>query len=178
MSGSIHIRHLGGTSWDPLQYQKFADHRLRPALELLDRVTLTAPPLIYDLGCGSGEVTRLLAKRWPEARIVGLDSSKEMLATAASEPGNIPWVEADIRHWQPEAAPDLIYSNATLQWLEGHQELFPRLLGFLNPGGCLAVQMPLSWALPSHRLMRETLADGGLAGESVEIEELATNPCP
>jgi trans-aconitate 2-methyltransferase len=140
---------------------KFSDHRARPALELLDRVPLDAPKVIYDLGCGSGSMARLMAERWSAATVYGLDNSPEMLQRAASEPSRVHWVEADIRTWTPESAPDLIYSNATLQWVDDHQELFPRLLSFLSPGGCLAVQMPLSWSMPSHRLMRETLADGG-----------------
>lgn len=158
--------------WDPDQYLKFSDHRLRPALELLDRVPLASPGVIYDLGCGAGNVTRLLAQRWPSAAVHGLDNSREMLAKAAAEPGRIRWVEADIRHWQPEEPPDLLYSNATLHWVKGHRELFPRLTGFLRQGGALAVQMPLSWAAPSHRLMRETLADCGPGGEALGSPEL------
>ena len=155
------------TRWDPNQYLKFSDHRLRPALELLDRVPLESPGLIYDLGCGSGQVTRLLAKRWPEATVYGLDNSKEMLAQASAEPGSVRWVEADIRTWSPAESPDLVYSNATLQWLDGHRQLFMRLIGCLKPGGCLAVQMPLSWGAASHRLMREALANGGPDGQSL-----------
>ncbi len=172
MSEKIHQGQIAGTRWDPNLYLKFSDHRLRPALELLDRIRLASPEVIYDLGCGSGEVTRLLSERWPSARVWGLDNSKEMLEKAASEPGRVRWVESDIRSWRPDQPPDLIYSNATLQWLEGHQELFLRLVGFLKAGGCLAAQMPLSWGAPSHRLMRETLANGGLGGSALGTETL------
>lgn len=158
--------------WDPEQYLKFSDHRLRPALELLDRVPLASPRVIYDLGCGAGNVTRLLAERWPAATVHGLDNSREMLEKAAAEPGRVHWIEADVRHWQPDEPADLLYSNATLHWVEGHHELFPRLIGFLSPGGALAVQMPLSWHAPSHRLMRETLADGGPGGQALGSHEL------
>jgi trans-aconitate 2-methyltransferase len=150
----------------------FADHRLRPALELLDRVSLKSPKLIYDLGCGTGNVTRIMAERWPEATVYGLDNSPEMLEKAASEPGPVQWIEADLRNWSPAEPPDLIYSNATLHWVEGHRDLFPRLAGFLTAGGCLAVQMPLSWGAPSHRLMRETLTRGGPDGNPLGTEEL------
>ncbi len=168
----MHPSQLAGTRWDPCQYHRFAGERLRPALELLDRVQLAEPAFIYDLGCGAGEVARLLAERWPQATVYGLDNSKEMLEKAACDPSRVRWIESDIGEWQPDAAPDLIYSNATLQWLEGHRELFPRLLGYLNSGGCLAVQMPLSWALPSHQLMRETLANGGPSGAPLGSELL------
>ena len=172
MSQSIHQAQIAGTRWDPGQYHKFSDHRLRPAIELLDRVPPILPRVIYDLGCGSGEATRIIAERWPSATVYGIDNSEEMLAQASAEPGRVRWVNADICNWAPDEPPDLIYSNATLHWVEDHQELFPRLIGCLEAGGCLAVQMPLSWEAPSHRLMRETLANGGPNGEALGAETL------
>ena len=167
MVAPLHQGQVAGTQWEPAQYLKFADHRLRPALELLDRVPLVAPAVVYDLGCGTGQVTRLIAARWPAATVHGLDNSPQMLAQAATESSRVRWIEADLRAWQPAAAPDLIYANATLHWVEGHHDLLPRLAGMLSPGGCLAVQMPQSWPAPSHRLMRETLANGGPDGEAL-----------
>jgi trans-aconitate 2-methyltransferase len=128
--------------------------------------------VIYDLGCGAGEVTRIIAERWPSATVYGIDNSKEMLAQAAAEPGRVHWIEADIHTWSPDEPADLIYSNATLHWVEGHHELFPRLAGVLKAGGRLAVQMPLSWGAPSHRLMRETLTNGGPNGQVLGTEQL------
>ena len=162
-----------GTGWDPDQYHRFTDHRLRPALDLLARVPASGASLVHDLGCGSGNVTRIIAERFPAAFVAGIDSSSEMLAEAAGTPGRIEWVRADITQWEPERAPDLIYSNAALHWLDGHAALFPRLFGFLAPGGCLAVQMPLSYSMPSHVLMRETLADGSVDGSRLGDETLA-----
>lgn len=160
------------TRWDPDQYQKFSDHRLRPALELLNRVPVEAPDIVFDLGCGTGAVTRIMADRWPRAKVHGLDNSTEMLDKARAEGGNVDWIEADVSTWAPGAAPDLIYSNATLHWVEDHPSLFPKLVGFLNSGGCLAVQMPLSFDAPSHRLMRKTLADGGEGGKPLGTDAL------
>jgi trans-aconitate 2-methyltransferase len=168
----MHQGDLAGTHWDPSQYLKFADHRLRPALELLNRINLAAPATIYDLGCGAGNITRMIAERWPTATVYGVDNSPEMLEQAATESASIQWHRADIECWQPEAPSDLIFSNATLHWLTGHRELFPRLASFLKPGGVLAVQMPLSWDTPSHRLMRATLAGGGGDGRSFGTAEL------
>ncbi len=159
--------------WDPAQYDRFRDFRLRPALELLDRVPITRASLVYDLGCGSGAITRIVAERFPGARVVGLDRSPGMLAKARAEPSRIEWVHGDIADWEPERAPDLIFSNAALHWLEDHHGLFPRLLGYLAPGGCLAVQMPLSHAQPSHTLMCETLANGGAGGSRLGDEAVA-----
>jgi trans-aconitate 2-methyltransferase len=162
----------GAARWDPDQYLKFADHRLRPSLELLARVPLANPRVIYDLGCGAGEQARMISEQWSDAAVYGVDSSREMLQKAGAEPGRVQWVEADVRTWQPETPPDLIYSNAAFQWVDGHRELFPRLVRLLAPGGCLAVQMPLSWGMPSHRMMRQALADGGPGGTPLGTEEL------
>lgn len=168
----MHQGQVAGSSWNPAQYLRFGDHRLRPALELLARVPLESPKIVYDLGCGTGEITRIIADRWPQETVYGLDNSKEMLAKAASTPAPVQWIEADIREWRPDSAPDLLYSNATLHWLDNHESLFPSLLSMLREGGCLAVQMPLSWSAPSHQLMRETLANGGPDGKPIGPESL------
>lgn len=172
MPEQIHQGRVAGTRWDPQQYLKFSDHRLRPALELLERVPLEECRVVYDLGCGDGQMARLMAERWPAARVYGLDNSPQMLEKAATQPSPVEWKEVDIATWTPTEPSALIYSNATLQWLDGHTTLFPRLVDFLAPGGCLAVQMPLSWGMPSHRLMRETLADGGHNGSPLGAQTL------
>ena len=168
-----HPSRPAGTRWDPGQYHRFTDHRLRPALELLDRVPITGASIVYDLGCGSGNVTRVIAERFAGARVAGVEISSEMLAKAAEPPNRIEWIQADIAGWEPERAPELIYSNAALHWIDDHAALFPRLFGFVAPGGCLAVQMPLSFSMPSHVLMRETLANGGVNGSRLGDEALA-----
>ena len=164
MASFVHQSTVAGTRWDPQQYMKFSDHRLRPALELLTRIPHPNPHLIYDLGCGTGNVTQHIGERWTEAQIVGVDNSTQMIQQAKQQHSEIIWTEADIRTWSPERSPDLLYSNATLQWVEGHETLFPRLFNYLPSGGCLAVQMPLSWESPSHQLMYQTLHDGGTDG--------------
>ncbi len=174
MSTQPHQGQMAGTQWSPAQYLKFSDHRLRPALELLARVPLSDPKEIYDLGCGPGNITRLIADQFPTATVTGLDNSPDMLEKAATEPSSIAWIEGDLETWSPPKLVDLIYSNATLHWIPDHAELFPRLITSLRPGGCLAVQMPLSWGMESHRLMRETLANGGPGGSPLGSEELRT----
>jgi trans-aconitate 2-methyltransferase len=151
-------------AWDPAQYLKFAGPRLRPALDLLQRIDLEAPEIVYDLGAGAGNVTRLIAARWPEARVVGVDSSAEMLARAATEnPGIAPgieWQRADLANWRPSLPADVIYSNAALHWLDNHNELMAELLSGLKSGGVLAVQMPRNFGAPSHTSITETALDG------------------
>ena len=167
-----HQRDIAGESWDPGQYLKFADHRLRPALDLMGRIPLENPRVIYDLGCGSGNVVRLLADRWPAADIVGVDNSPEMLTEAADSPSRVRWEYGDLADWKPDASPSVLYSNAVIQWVPDHQELIPRLWAMLPSGGCLAVQAPMSWDMPSHHIMRETLADGGTGGKPIGSAEL------
>jgi trans-aconitate 2-methyltransferase len=152
-------------AWDPAQYLKFAGPRLRPALDLLQRIDrATEPTTVYDLGAGAGNVTRLIAARWPAAHIIGVDSSAEMLAKAAAENPAIAWQRADLATWRADRPADVIYSNAALQWLGDHRQLFPSLIAQLAPHGVLAVQMPRNFAAPSHTLITETALDGPWRG--------------
>lgn len=146
--------------WDPEQYLRFADERLRPAMDLLARVDLDAPARVVDLGCGAGNVTALLARRFPAAEVVGVDASEPMLEAARAAAPGCRFVAADIGAWTPAAPPDLIYSNAALHWLGAHEVLFPRLLSLLAPGGVLAVQMPAMHDAPFRRLQSEVAASG------------------
>ena len=115
-------------NWDPDQYLKFLDARQRPALDLLARLVGQPANNIVDLGCGAGNVTRLLAGQWPQARITGIDSDSAMLDKAASSLSSITWQQADIAAWQGEQPLDLVFSNAALHWLADHQHLLLRLV--------------------------------------------------
>jgi trans-aconitate 2-methyltransferase len=151
-------------TWDPAQYLRHAGHRARPFTDLLARVgdLPGEPPRIADLGCGPGNVTALLAARWPTAHITGYDNSPEMLDRAHVEHagptpggGRLDFAPADARTWVPAEPCDLIVSNATLQWVPGHAERFADWIATLRPGGTFAFQVPGNFAAPSHRLMRE-----------------------
>jgi len=149
-------------TWDAAQYLRFSDHRLRPAIDLISRID-AEPTQVWDLGCGTGNVTALLAARWPDARVHGLDSSASMLELARAITG-IDWVEGDIAAWAPPEATDLVFSNAALQWLGDHAALLPRLVDRLKPGGTLAVQMPRNYDQPSHRLLADVARSPRWAG--------------
>ena len=138
--------------WNPQQYLKFGGQRLRPAHDLLARVTGTAPQHIVDLGCGTGTVTAVLRARWPDAPIVGVDNSKPMLQRAQAELPDVSWEFANLAEWTPSGPADLLVSNAALHWLDNHPTLFPGLLSHLRPGGVLAVQMPAQHGAPSHQI--------------------------
>jgi trans-aconitate 2-methyltransferase len=148
------------TIWDPGQYLRYGDERLRPGFELLARIGDLPPGDLWDLGCGTGAHLRAIAARWPGRRAIGFDSSPEMLAKAAAEGDGIEWREGRVEGWQPETPPALAFSNAVLQWVDGHETLIPRLLRALAPGGVLAIQMPRNFDQPSHVLMREVASTG------------------
>jgi trans-aconitate 2-methyltransferase len=156
-------------TWSPERYLAFADQRTRPAVDLLARVPLQRPERAVDLGCGPGNSTRLLAERWPAADVIGIDSSGDMLASAGQSGIRATWVEADLAAWAPQHAPDLIFSNAALHWVGGHETLLPRLLECVRPGGVLAVQMPRNFEAPSHTLLRATAASGPWADRLAEV---------
>jgi trans-aconitate 2-methyltransferase len=137
-------------TWDPAQYLRWSDHRLRPAVDLLQRVPLTSPARVVDLGCGTGNVTALLRARWPDARVTGVDASTAMLERARASDRGVEWLEADVATWTPSAPVDVLFSNATLHWIDDHAALFPRLVTLVAAGGALAVQMPRNFGEPSH----------------------------
>lgn len=149
-------------AWDPRQYLNFADHRLRPAVDLITRIPASDPQQIIDLGCGPGNVTELLANRWPDAQVTGVDSSQKMLDHACTEHPDFNWQSADVGEWTANKPVDLLFSNAALHWLPDHQDLFPRLLSQLKPGGILAVQMPRNFDRPTHRLVEDAAAEAGV----------------
>ncbi|GGD96448.1 trans-aconitate 2-methyltransferase [Aureimonas endophytica] len=146
--------------WNAALYLRFADERTRPARELLARVPANDPAVAVDLGCGPGNSTALLAERFPQAVLLGLDSSPDMLAKARGDLPAARFVLGDIARFEPEAPVDLLFANASLQWLRDHETLLPRLFSLLAPGGVLAVQMPDNQEEPSHRLMREAAGAG------------------
>ncbi len=156
-------------AWDPLQYRRFERERDRAAHDLLTRLPDDlSPGEIWDLGCGAGQHAAWLKRRWPGARVHGLDSSPAMLDQARARAEDIDWRQGDIAVWAPEAPADLILANASLHWLPDHEALLRRLTAALAPGGVLAVQMPIAHEPRHHPLMRAVAAEepwaGALAG--------------
>ncbi len=146
------------TTWDATAYDRFGAHRARPVADLLARVGATSPRLVVDLGCGTGASTRPLADRWPYARVVGVDASPEMLEKARTTDQRIDWIQADLVTWDPPAPPDVVLTNAVLQWIPGHLDLVRDWVGRLAPGGWFALQVPGNAHTTSHTLMRELVA--------------------
>jgi trans-aconitate 2-methyltransferase len=162
--------------WDATQYLRFGGERARPFFDLLGRVAAERPGHVADLGCGPGNLTVALAERWPSAEVTGVDSSAQMIEAArklvpvraatsvGSEPApggyspRLSFMIDDVRHWEPQGPPDVIISNAVLQWVPGHEELLVRWAGWLAGDGWLAFQVPGNFDQPSHAIMREMAA--------------------
>ena len=146
--------------WSARQYLKFEDERTRPPRDLLAQVPLRYPRLVFDLGCGPGNSTELLVGRYPEAEVIGLDSSPDMLRKARERLPQGTFLEADIASWSAPPRTDLLFANASFQWIPDHPRVLRRLLEALPSGGVLAVQMPDNTREPSHVLQREVAANG------------------
>jgi trans-aconitate 2-methyltransferase len=165
MVTSVTIQRGLSVTWSPDQYLAFENERSRPSADLLNALPRGGAKLAVDLGCGPGNSTELLAAHFPEAEIVGVDSSEDMLAAARKRLPHVRFELADISGWSAPGPFDVIMANAVLQWVPGHQELFPRLVSKLSPGGHLAVQAPCNFEEPAHSLMREIAAQKPWAGK-------------
>lgn len=136
------------SAWNADHYLQFGAERTRPAVDLMQRIQVDQPRRVIDVGCGPGNSTDVLRARWPEAKIVGLDSSHEMIAAARQRHPEGEWIEADAATWTSDQPFDVVFSNAALQWLPDHAAIISRLFGFVAPGGALAVQIPSYSRLP------------------------------
>jgi trans-aconitate 2-methyltransferase len=141
--------------WSAQQYLKFEDERTRPARDLLAQIPLVEARKVVDIGCGPGNSTELLARRWPQASVIGVDTSADMLRQARERLPGHTFIEANIAHWAPPAGTEVAFANAVFQWVPEHLKHLKRLVGSLSAGGVLAVQMPDNLDEPSHILMRE-----------------------
>lgn len=166
------------TSWDPGQYLKFEAERARPFHDLVAQVAHRSPTTVVDLGCGPGHLTATLAERWPAARIIGVDSSPEMIEATrdVAVPGRLEFTLGTIEDWRPDAPVDLIVSNAALQWVPSHADLLPIWVReALAPGGALAFQVPAAGDSAASVAVRRVAGSPRWAGR---LESLAIRRGP
>jgi trans-aconitate 2-methyltransferase len=149
----------GRDMWDAGQYLRFGGERARPFFDLVAQVGATSPRYAADLGCGPGNLTAALAARWPDATVVGVDNSPEMIAAAqAGTTPNLSFALGDVRDWRPARPLDVLVCNAVLQWVPEHDDLLLRWADLLAPGGWLAFQLPGNFDQPSHAIVKEMAA--------------------
>jgi len=166
-----------GHTWDPGRYLTYADERGRPFADLLARVGAVDPVDVVDLGCGPGNLTRLLAAAWPTARVRGVDNSPAMVQASRRDVPGVEFELADLRDWVTRGEQvDVLVSNATLQWLPDHLELLPDLAGRLRPGGWLAVQVPANFGEPSHTIRTELAAQAPYAAHTRDVAVPDSHP--
>ncbi len=154
--------------WDPDRYLTYADERGRPFVDLVTRIAAADPRTVVDLGCGPGNLTALLAERWPAASITGVDSSPEMIAAARAAGSAIAFEVGDLRDWSGPV--EVLVSNATLQWLPDHLDLLPLLVEQVHPGGWLAFQVPGNFDEPSHTIRRELESERAYADHTRDLD--------
>lgn len=162
--------------WDPERYLEFAGERGRPFVELVGRVGAEDPRAVLDLGCGPGNLTGLLLRRWPDAEVTGLDSSPAMIEKARTLGDGVTYDVADLRDWvSTEVSVDVLVSNATLQWVPGHLDLLPALLAKVRPGGWLAFQVPGNVDEPSHTARRDLESESPYAEQAAGVSRPASH---
>jgi trans-aconitate 2-methyltransferase len=164
--------------WNPAQYERFRDERKRPFFELLARVEASAPAQVVDLGCGTGDLTLVLAERWPTAHVTGVDSSEAMVAEASrrAAPERVRFELADLARWAPPSPVDVLFSNAALHWLPDHAALLSGLVSRLSQAGVLAFQVPANFDAPSHRRIDEVRAHPRFAATLAHVRRGHAEP--
>lgn len=160
------------SEWNPQQYLKFGDERTQPSIDLARRIRVDHPQSIIDLGCGPGNSTAVLHERWPDAEIIGLDSSKEMIEQASRDYPFGKWMVGDAATVTLDPGHDIVFSNAALQWIPDHENLIPRLFRLVNRGGALAVQVPANNGSPLHQALMAVSRSAKWHGFTSDCENL------
>lgn len=141
--------------WNSKQYLKFKRERTQPSIDLAARIDLASPARVIDIGCGPGNSTAVVKNRFPDAEIIGVDYSENMLERARRDNPGIEFKQLDAskEDWKLNGRYDVVFSNACIQWVPDHEKLLPRMMGILNEGGKMAVQVPMNYDEPIHKII-------------------------
>jgi len=158
--------------WNAEQYLMFQDERTQPAKDLASQIYLDQPTSILDIGCGPGNSTAVLAERYPDADILGIDNSEEMITAACTNYPHLKFQRFDAEKDLISLGQtfDIVFSNACIQWIPNHENLIKNMMSLLNKGGVLAVQIPMIWEEPLHMELKALAASDKWAGE-MRVEE-------
>jgi trans-aconitate 2-methyltransferase len=160
--------------WNPEQYLKFNRERIQPSIDLVSRIYFNKPESIIDIGCGPGNSTQILVSRWPGARIIGVDNSPAMIAKAKMDYPAQDWLLADAGKDQIEGNFDIVFSNATIQWIPDHAGLIKKLFRLLTDNGLLAVQIPMFWDMPVGKGLLKISGESPYKQPTQGVKELFT----
>jgi trans-aconitate 2-methyltransferase len=146
--------------WDPEQYLQFEHERTQPSIDLVARIPLEDPQTIIDIGCGPGNSTQILRKRWPQADIIGLDKSAKMIERARTDYPDQTWIVGDASTLAPDHRYDIVFSNAVIHWISDHHRLLLRLFNIVEKNGILAIQVPANHESPLYRIILNVARSG------------------
>jgi trans-aconitate 2-methyltransferase len=146
--------------WDPDQYLQFKGERTQPSIDLVARIPMDDPKTVIDIGCGPGNSTQILLKRWPFADVVGVDKSEKMIQRARRDYPHQKWVVGDAATFEAPLPFDIVFSNAAIHWIPQHDMLLRRLFRMLRGNGILAVQVPANQESPLYRAILRVSESG------------------
>jgi trans-aconitate 2-methyltransferase len=160
--------------WNPDLYLKFDKERTQPTVDLVSRIDFDNPGKIIDIGCGPGNSTQILVQRWPDSVITGVDNSPAMIEKARNDYPELDWRILDAGKDAIEEKYDLIFSNATIQWIPNHADLLKRFYKLLSDKGQIAIQLPLFFDMPIGKAIERIAEDNRWSSKARVVRELFT----
>jgi trans-aconitate 2-methyltransferase len=142
--------------WNPDLYLKYGNERTQPSIDLIGKINISfQPKSILDVGCGPGNSSQALLQRWPDAMLTGIDNSVNMIEKAKADYPKNTWIVADASKYTSSTKYDIVFSNATIQWIPDHEKLFKRFFSLINNRGVLAIQVPRFDEMPLSRAIQK-----------------------
>jgi trans-aconitate 2-methyltransferase len=165
---------MNKNDWNPELYLKFGRERIQPSIDLVNRIHFTNPQKIIDVGCGPGNSTQILVQKWPDAEITGVDNSSAMIERAKKDYPGQNWRLLDAGNDEIEGNYDIVFSNATIQWIPDHSGLIRKFYNLLTDKGVIAIQIPQFWDMPVGKAIRKTEADSRWKSATRGVSDLFT----